>query len=201
MTFPSAANRLHRDQPQQEGDAQLGDALVRDLLMLAPSFKVWPVAPVDLARSLPARSTSLREESQRGQALRSGQVLAEVTHEMRETFSASRPVWSSCVFWVKIRVKMACDRDDVSFICVAAIVLALLPSAMSSSGRCKRVSIRDGSPSRQNPYGPMSSKELTTSLDRSSTYGPSDGCSRTLRLLQRTHDAQQRSVSQTTHQI
>lgn len=30
----------------------------------------------------------------------------------------------------------------------------------------------------------MSSKEPTTSFDKSSTYGPSEGCSRTLRLLQ-----------------
>lgn len=29
----------------------------------------------------------------------------------------------------------------------------------------------------------MSSKEVTTSFDKSSTYGPSEGCSRTLRLL------------------
>lgn len=33
--------------------------VVRDLLMLAPSLSRWPVAPVELARSEPARSTRL----------------------------------------------------------------------------------------------------------------------------------------------
>lgn len=36
--------------------------VVNDLLMLAPSFKRAPVAPVELARSLPARSTRLAEK-------------------------------------------------------------------------------------------------------------------------------------------
>lgn len=35
--------------------------VLKDLLMLAPSFKRWPVAPVELALSEPARSTRLGE--------------------------------------------------------------------------------------------------------------------------------------------
>lgn len=34
--------------------------VVRDLLMFAPSFSLWPVAPVEFARSDPAKSTRLR---------------------------------------------------------------------------------------------------------------------------------------------
>ena len=33
--------------------------VVKDLLMFAPSLRRWPVAPVELARSDPARSTKL----------------------------------------------------------------------------------------------------------------------------------------------
>jgi hypothetical protein len=35
--------------------------VVRDLLMFAPSFNRWPVAPVEFARSEPAKSTRLPE--------------------------------------------------------------------------------------------------------------------------------------------
>jgi hypothetical protein len=35
--------------------------IVRDLLMFAPSFNHWPVAPVEFARSEPAKSIRLRE--------------------------------------------------------------------------------------------------------------------------------------------
>lgn len=45
--------------------------LVKDLLMFAPSLSRAPVAPVELARSLPARSTSLsKTETERNDRLR-----------------------------------------------------------------------------------------------------------------------------------
>ena len=65
--------------------------VVRDLLMFAPSFNRCPVAPVELARSEPARSTRL----------------------MRDTFSVSRLVSTSCLFIVRRRVKTACERDEL----------------------------------------------------------------------------------------
>jgi hypothetical protein len=39
--------------------------VVRDLLMLAPSFSRWPVAPVEFARSDPAKSTRLSVHHER----------------------------------------------------------------------------------------------------------------------------------------
>jgi len=35
-------------------------SVVSDLLIFAPSFNLWPVAPVELARSDPAKSTKLQ---------------------------------------------------------------------------------------------------------------------------------------------
>eukprot|EP00160_Parvularia_atlantis_P014531 Unigene3677_Nuclearia_a/m.11212 Unigene3677_Nuclearia_a/g.11212 ORF Unigene3677_Nuclearia_a/g.11212 Unigene3677_Nuclearia_a/m.11212 type:complete len:570 (+) Unigene3677_Nuclearia_a:1-1710(+) len=60
---------------------------------------------------------------------------------------------------VSTSVKIACDRLLSAFIAVAATVRALLPSSI------RRL---------------MSVKLATSSLDRSSTYGPRTGCSRTL---------------------
>jgi hypothetical protein len=80
---------------------------------------------------------------------------------MRETFSVSRFVLASWRFIVRRSVKTACEREDVSFMFVAATVRALLPSSIRFI---------------------ISSYERTTSLLRSSTYGPSAGCSRTRRF-------------------
>ncbi len=47
--------------------------VVSDLLILAPSLSRWPVAPVELARSDPAKSTKLVEVGKRREEkLRSG---------------------------------------------------------------------------------------------------------------------------------
>lgn len=43
---------------------------------------------------------------------------------IRATFSVSSLVSSSCRFWVRKRVKTACEREEVSFMLVAATVLA-----------------------------------------------------------------------------
>uniref|UniRef100_A0A2M3ZUA1 Putative secreted peptide n=1 Tax=Anopheles braziliensis TaxID=58242 RepID=A0A2M3ZUA1_9DIPT len=64
-------------------------------------------------------------------------------------------------FWVKKIVNTAWDLELVSFMLVAATVRALLPSSIRSW---------------------MSWYEVTASFDKSSTYGPSSGCSRTFRL-------------------
>ena len=111
----------------------------KERLISAPSLSRAPVAPVEVARSEPARSTRL--------------ILA--------TFSVSIRVSTSCLFWVTVRVKTAWERLDVSFMLVAATVRALFPSSIKCS---------------------ISWKDLTASFARSSTYGPVDGCSRTLRL-------------------
>lgn len=66
------------------------------------SFSRDPVAPVELALSDPAKSTRL----------------------MRDTFSASKPVCSSLRRCVTTRVNTACEREDVSFMFVAATVRA-----------------------------------------------------------------------------
>jgi hypothetical protein len=133
-------------------------SVVSDLLMFAPSFRRWPVAPVELARSEPAKSIKLSfrlafsfpHSSARGR-----------THLIRDTFSVSRFVSLSCLFIVSSSVNTACDRELVSFMFVAATVRALLPSSIRFI---------------------ISSYPFTTSLDRSSTYGPREGCSRTRRL-------------------
>lgn len=53
------------------------------------------------------------------------------THLIRDTFSVSKFVSTSCLFIVNSSVNTACDREEVSFIFVAATVRALLPSSMS----------------------------------------------------------------------
>lgn len=70
------------------------------------------------------------------------------THLIRETFSVSRLVSTSCRFAVNMSVNTACERDEVSFMFVAATVRALFPSSMSVI---------------------ISSKLFTASFDRSST--------------------------------
>ena len=75
--------------------------VVRDLLIFAPSLSRWPEAPVELARSEPAKSTRLIEFSNHRYSL------VTLTHLMRDTFSVSRFVASSCRFIVKSRVKTA----------------------------------------------------------------------------------------------
>ena len=100
-------------------------SVVSDLLMLAPSFRRAPdvnhecighgevgchapVAPVDSARSLPAKSTRL--------------ILL--------TLSVTRPDTGSVVRWVSTMLNTACERLLVSFMLVAATVRALLPSSI-----------------------------------------------------------------------
>lgn len=75
--------------------------VVKLLLMLAPSLRRVPLAPVESARSEPARSTN----------------------DILLTFSVANPVEASCRSCVKNIVKTAWDLLDVSFIFVAATVL------------------------------------------------------------------------------
>ena len=102
--------------------------VVKLLLIFAPSFSLVPLAPVDSALSDPARSTRdtlltfVTKIFKSKQKIFAGQL----------TFSAVRPLSWSCLCWVKMMVKTAWERLLVSFILVAATVLALLPSSMRS---------------------------------------------------------------------
>lgn len=82
--------------------------VVRDLLIFAPSLRRAPVAPVELARSEPAKSTKLWDY----ELVRRRCVCN--THLMRDTFSVSRFESTSCRFIVRITVNTACDRDDLN---------------------------------------------------------------------------------------
>lgn len=75
--------------------------VVRLLLIFAPSFKRVPLAPVESARSDPAKSTK----------------------DILDTFSVHSCVTSSSFCCVKNIVNTAWDRDEVSFMFVAATVL------------------------------------------------------------------------------
>ena len=80
-----------------------------DWLMAAPSFRRSPVAPVESARSLPARSIRL----------------------MMATLSFAVPAARSTLVCVRMIWKMVCARDEVAFMAVDATVRALLPASMS----------------------------------------------------------------------
>jgi hypothetical protein len=87
-------------------------SVVRDLLILAPSLRRWPVAPVELARSDPAKSTRLpRKVRACHKKIRSNTT--RKAHLIRETFSVSRFVSTSCRLIVRRSVNTACDRDDL----------------------------------------------------------------------------------------
>ena len=81
--------------------------VVRLLLMLDPSLRRSPVAPVLLARSEPARSTK----------------------ERRDTFTPLTPEAASVMLKVTRMVKTAWDLLDSLFMLVAATVRDLFPSA------------------------------------------------------------------------
>ena len=75
--------------------------VVKLLLIFAPSLSLVPLAPVDSARSEPAKSTN----------------------DILLTFSAVNPEALSNLCWVKMMVNTAWDREEVSFMLVAATVL------------------------------------------------------------------------------
>lgn len=77
-----------------------------DLLMAAPSLRRSPVAPVDSARSEPARSTRF----------------------MSDLISFLRP--SSLISWHTVMVMIVCAREEVAFICVAATVREAVPASI-----------------------------------------------------------------------
>ena len=148
--------------------------VVRLLLMLAPSLRRVPLAPVASARSEPARSTneicdtvpsisnsgaiphspyhtmddrlslvfhwcmtssSLNTTARFGWDSRnpfyttSNRIEFNIRYDAGKrtllAFSVERPVVSQWRRCVKISVKTACDRDDVSFMFVAATVLSV----------------------------------------------------------------------------
>ncbi|CAG6017584.1 unnamed protein product, partial [Menidia menidia] len=84
--------------------------VTRDLLMLAPSFSLVPVVCVASARSLPARSTRWILLS----VSRGNSALNQFT-------------------WVKLMVKMACERLLKSFMPVLAVVRLAFPRTIRSS--------------------------------------------------------------------
>jgi len=102
--------------------------VVNDLFMLAPSFRRAPVAPVELALSLPARSTRLGSIQVRNNGhccfFLTVAIDSPVAYLILETFSVSRFVSMSYLFCVNKTVNTACDRLDVSFMLVDATVLA-----------------------------------------------------------------------------
>ena len=79
-----------------------------DLLIAAPSLRRSPVAPVDSARSEPARSTRF----------------------MSDRSSLTRP--SSVMICLMEMVMMVCARDEVAFIWVAATVRDAVPASIVS---------------------------------------------------------------------
>mmetsp|Transcript_56370 Transcript_56370/g.98995 ORF Transcript_56370/g.98995 Transcript_56370/m.98995 type:complete len:209 (+) Transcript_56370:2416-3042(+) len=74
----------------------------KDLLILAPSLRTVPVAPVLLTRSLPARSTRFT---------------------LAKTFLLS----SSTSFWCRLMIKTLWEREESAFICVEATVRLRIP--------------------------------------------------------------------------
>lgn len=88
------------------------------------TFSRVPFAPDESARSLPARSTRLILLTCRDNHSQNGRKRpARPGQSGGRTFSVSRLVIWSRRFWVKTMVKTAWDRDDVSFMFVAATVL------------------------------------------------------------------------------
>ena len=98
--------------------------VVSDRLILAPSLSRAPVAPVLLARSLPARSTRLMILKYQLSEDHVDNFPTPCCYLILATFSVSRLVISSWRFCVRNNVNTACDLEDVSFILVAATVLA-----------------------------------------------------------------------------
>lgn len=103
-------------------------SVVRDLFMFPPSRRRVPVAPEELARSLPAKSTNLNQHflhktGWRGKRMEKGMgCVEEEGYRNRDIFST---VASFVVPFMNLRrqiVKTAWDREDVSFINVAAVV-------------------------------------------------------------------------------
>lgn len=83
-------------------------SVVSDLLIFAPSLSRVPVAPVESARSEPARSTN----------------------EIFETRSDDRLAPVTVVVWINLSEKTACDLEDSAFIFVDATVRTALPSSI-----------------------------------------------------------------------
>lgn len=110
-----------------------------------------PVAPVEFARSLPAKSTS----------------------EILDTFSPTMAVVESSRFCVSRSVKTACERDDVSFMLVAATVRAYpsstsVRSTTNLSLACEDVTTMGaGRPNRLPPNGELTF--VPSSINRSTS--------------------------------
>jgi hypothetical protein len=84
--------------------------VVSDLLMFAPSLSRWPVAPVEFALSDPAKSTKLtrgRSYMSKGKGISAMNRAKRKPHLIRDTFSVSMFVSTSCRFMVRRRVKTA----------------------------------------------------------------------------------------------
>lgn len=77
--------------------------VVSDLLMFAPSLSLCPVAPVEFARSEPARSTRLYILQLCSRIVRMTGCLQ--TYLILETFSPAIWVSGSILFWVSSTVK------------------------------------------------------------------------------------------------
>lgn len=82
--------------------------VVNDLLMFAPSLSRCPVAPVEFARSEPARSTKLYIRLESDAPMREGSA-----HLIRDTFSVSKFVARSRFFIVRRSVKTAWEREEL----------------------------------------------------------------------------------------
>mmetsp|Transcript_2568 Transcript_2568/g.4731 ORF Transcript_2568/g.4731 Transcript_2568/m.4731 type:complete len:209 (-) Transcript_2568:737-1363(-) len=85
------------------------------LLILMPSIMRAPTAPVRFSRSDPARSTKWNFE-----VITSSRV------------SALSSI-SICLVWLRIMLKMACDRDDVAFMFVDPVTRQAVPRSRQSS--------------------------------------------------------------------
>ena len=90
----------------------------RPLLMLIPSFRSLPVAPVFLILSEPARSTKWNL----------AEISSVTVYGSSESFLSSSGTWTSLtIFCSMVTVKIACDLELPSFISVELVCLWLIP--------------------------------------------------------------------------
>jgi hypothetical protein len=116
---------------------------------------VWLDAASALMTSPNALNDLLIEAASRNRSPDAKSVRSLPARSTMQTFVGGRRLSSQC----SVSVRMAWDRDESSFMSVAATVRVLLPSAKRYSMSCALV---------------------TTRFDTCSTYVPLSGCSRTL---------------------
>ena len=139
----------NRPRPPVRDSQSLALPSARTRLMALPSFSRSPVAPVESARSLPARSMRLMIATWSRNVTHATHPTMECIVAVAEsqphklprhtystttrTLSVALPASTSTFVCVSTIWKMVCARDDVAFICVDATVRALVPASISLS--------------------------------------------------------------------